>query len=94
MIRSALIRERVLSEAIRMCKVMQVQFPHQFPDEPDVYDVLHLRGDKDLAVVITEAVMISFGAQPSNAKDPRFDKAHRLASKLTKKLRGGDGVEA
>jgi hypothetical protein len=94
MIRSALIRERVLAEAIRMCKYMQVSFPHQFPDEPDVYDALQVRGERDLAEIITRAVMEAFGAAPSKCKDPRFDKTHRLANKLTKKLRGGNGVEA
>jgi hypothetical protein len=93
MIKSALIRERVLAEAIRMCKVMQVQFPYQFPDEPDVYNVLQERGERDLAKVITEAIMLQFGAQPSKCKDPRFDKTHRAANRMTKKLRGS-GVSA
>ena len=79
MIRSALIRERVMAEAIRMCKVMQVQFPHQFPDEREVYNVLQERGERDLAILITLAVMMAFGEEPSECKDPRFDKVRRAA---------------
>lgn len=94
MYRAAMIRERVMAEAIRMCKVMQVQFPHQFPDEGGVYKVLQERGEGDLAIAITDAVMMRFGAQPSRVKDSRFDKTHRAANKHSKGPRGGEGVEA
>jgi hypothetical protein len=91
--RVAMIRERVMAEAIRMCKVMQVQFPHQFPDEADLYELLQQRGEHDLAVTITEAVMMRLHIPPSRVKEPRFNKTHRNAARQLKKTRGGDGAE-
>lgn len=95
MIKSALIRDEVTLYVIRMCEQMKVRFPSRFPDEMDVLRVLERNlMQRDLSAAITECIMISFGAEPSQAKDPRFDKAHRAANKLLKGLRGGKGVEA
>jgi hypothetical protein len=93
---AAIIRERVaLSEAIAMCKRMQIVVSTYYPDEEDVIEVLARRGEDDLCLDIARLVMTKFGAPETTCKDPRFDKTKRaLAKKLPKGPRGGNAVEA
>ena len=90
-----LIRARVLSEAVRMCKTMHSTIGTYYPDEKAILLVLELRGEEDLALAIAGMIMERFGAERSEAKDPRFDKTRRELAKVRGKgPRGGEGVEA
>jgi hypothetical protein len=89
-----LIRDRVLSEAIRMCKTMLITIGTYYPDEQDILLVLETRGDKDLAFSIASIVMERFGHAPSQAKDPRFDKTHRRLVKKSKPPRGANTFDS
>jgi hypothetical protein len=90
-----LIRDRVLSEAVRMCKTMLITIGTYYPDEQDILGVLEKRGEGDLAYAIANCVMREFGATLSQPKEVRYDKTHRaLAKKRLKGPRGGVGAEA
>jgi hypothetical protein len=90
-----LIRDRVLSEAIRMCRTMMITIGTYYPDEQAILAVLEQRGDEDLAAAIANTVMERFGAEPSRVKDPRFDKTHRqLAKKNPKAPRGANTFDS
>lgn len=90
-----LIRARVLSEAIRVCKILHTTIGNYYPDEQDALAVLEVRGDEDLANSIAAVIIERFGHTPSKPKDKRFDKTRRaLRKKLGKGPRGGLGVEA
>lgn len=90
-----LIRDRVLSEAIRLCKTMLITIGTYYPDERHILGILEERGEEDLALSIANHIMQKFGAPPSQVKDPRFDKTRRaLAKKMPKGPRGGMGMEA
>lgn len=89
------IRDRVVSEAVRMCRTLDTMIGSYYPDEQQVLSVLRLRGTQDLAFAIGNVVMERFGAEPSRAKEPRFDKTLRAVNeKRPKGPRGGNGMEA
>lgn len=91
----SLIRARVLSEAIRVCKILHTTIGNYYPDEQDALAVLEVRGDNDLANSIAAVIMERFGHARPQPKEPRFDKTRRaLRKKLGKGPRGGLGVEA
>lgn len=89
-----LIRDRVISEAVRMCKTMLITIGTYYPDEQDILGVLEKRGEEDLAFAIASTVMLKFGHEPSHVKEARFDKTRRQLAKKTPKVPRGTNTFA
>lgn len=89
---AARLRERVMAEAIRMCKALQVGISTYHGDETDALRRLEARGDEDLVLFVTQQVMRELDRGPAPEAEPvsRFDKTKRALNQAMKPLRGAN----
>jgi hypothetical protein len=84
-----LVRDRTLARTLDMLEHLRLQVSMLPTSEPDVMAVLEKPQVFDLAVEITNSLLVKFGHQVTTPSESRFDKTRRAMNKLMPKpLRG------